>query len=80
MSVQTESHSTLCRTEEEEEGKTRQKLHLTCITSREIHIWNSKSISRKTLKKSSENIILAKGINSCKIGQQKSNLIYIISR
>ena len=47
-------------------GQMRQKLKLTCITCRQIHIWNFKSISQKMIKKSPENKILAKGNNSCK--------------
>ena len=40
--------------------------NLTCIMSRQIHIWIFKSICRKMTKKSPENEILAKGNNSCK--------------
>ena len=47
-------------------GQTRQKLNLTCITSRQIYIWNFKSMSGKMAKENPENIILAKGNNSCK--------------
>ena len=44
----------------------RPKSNLICITSRQIHIPNFKSIGRKMTKKSPENEILAKGNNSCK--------------
>ena len=64
------------------EGKRWQKLKLTCIKSGIIHIWNSISISLKTIKKSPENAILTKLNDSLNIGQtqQKSNLICIMSR
>ena len=46
--------------------QTWQSLNLTCIRSRQIHIWNLKSICRKMTKISPENEILAKGSKSCK--------------
>ena len=42
------------------------KPNLTCIMSRQIHIWNFNSVCRKMTKKSPENEIFAKGNNSCK--------------
>ena len=43
-------------------GQTRPKSNLTCIMSRQIHIWNFNSICWKMTKKSPDNEILAKGI------------------
>ena len=51
---------------EEKISKICQKSNLICITSRQIHIPNYKSISQKTGEKSLENKILAKGNNSFK--------------
>ena len=47
-------------------GQTRPKSNLTCMMSRQIHIWNFNSICRKMTKESPENEIFAKGNNSCK--------------
>ena len=47
-------------------GQMRPKSNLTCIMSRQIHIWNFNSIYQKMTKKSPENEIFAKGNNSCK--------------
>ena len=47
-------------------GQTRPKSNLTCIMSRQIHIWNFNSICLTMTKKSAENEIFAKGNNSCK--------------
>ena len=52
------------------------------LTSRQIHIWNFKSISWMMTKKSPDNEILTKGNNSreSKSNATKTNLICIISR
>ena len=47
-------------------SQTRQKLNLTCITSRQIHIWNFMSMSGKMATKNPENIISGKSNYSCK--------------
>ena len=47
-------------------GQTQPKSNLTCIMSRQIHIWNFNSICWKMTKRSLENEIFAKGNNSCK--------------
>ena len=47
-------------------GETRRKSNLTCIMSRQIHIWSFNSIRQKMTKKSPENGFFAKGNNSCK--------------
>ena len=44
----------------------RQKSNLVCITSKQIHTSNCRSISEGTAKKSSENWFWTKGNNSCK--------------
>ena len=62
-------------------SQTQPKSNLTCIMSRQIHIWNFNSICRKMTKKSPENEIFAKGNNSCESGSNatkvKLNLYYV---
>ena len=49
------------------EGQAWRNSNLSCIESKAIHIQNFNWISQKTAEKSLENLIWAKGSNSCKI-------------